>query len=147
MFIAAGAFHVSKVSDLIPEIQGRFPIRVELENLTEENFVEILTKPKNAIIKQYQLLLSTEGVNLKFTEEAIKAIAKAAYITNEQSENIGARRLQTVLEKLLEDISFEASNLDNRDIVIDEAYVNKKINDRYTTKRYIKIYIIEGGYS
>lgn len=127
LFIAAGAFHVSKVSDLIPEIQGRFPIRVELENLTEENFVEILTKPKNAIIKQYQLLLSTEGVNLKFTEEAIKAIAKAAYITNEQSENIGARRLQTVLEKLLEDISFEASNLDNRDIVIDEAYVNKKL--------------------
>lgn len=127
LFIAAGAFHVSKVSDLIPEIQGRFPIRVELENLTEENFVEILTKPKNAIIKQYQLLLGTEGINLKFTEEAIKAVARVAYIANEQSENIGARRLQTVLEKLLEDISFEASDLDDKDIVIDEAYVNKKL--------------------
>lgn len=127
LFIAAGAFHVSKVSDLIPEIQGRFPIRVELESLTEENFVEILTKPKNAIIKQYQLLLGTEGIKLEFTDEAIKAIARFAYIANEQSENIGARRLQTVLEKLLEDISFEASDLDNKDIIVDEAYVNKKL--------------------
>ncbi len=127
LFIAAGAFHVSKVSDLIPEIQGRFPIRVELESLTEENFVEILTKPKNAIIKQYQLLLGTEGIKLEFTDEAIKAIARFAYIANEQSENIGARRLQTVLEKLLEDISFEASDLDNKDIIVDEVYVNEKL--------------------
>ncbi len=127
LFIAAGAFHVSKVGDLIPEIQGRFPIRVELENLTEDNFVEILTKPKNAIIKQYQLLLQTEGINLEFTEEAIKRIAKVAYISNEQSENIGARRLQTVLEKLLEDISYEAPDLDTKDIIIDEAYVNNKL--------------------
>nr|WP_273542374.1 ATP-dependent protease ATPase subunit HslU [Keratinibaculum paraultunense] len=127
LFIAAGAFHVSKVSDLIPEIQGRFPIRVELESLTEENFVEILTKPKNAIIKQYQLLLGTEGIKLEFTDEAIKAIARYAYIANEQSENIGARRLQTVLEKLLEDISFEASDLDDKDIIIDETYVNEKL--------------------
>jgi ATP-dependent HslUV protease ATP-binding subunit HslU len=127
LFIAAGAFHVSKVGDLIPEIQGRFPIRVELENLTEENFVEILTKPKNALIKQYELLLKTEGINLKFTEEAIKAIAKLSYVSNEQSENIGARRLQTVLEKLLEDISYEAPDLENNDIVIDEIYVNNKL--------------------
>ncbi len=127
LFIAAGAFHVSKVGDLIPEIQGRFPIRVELENLTEDNFVEILTKPKNAIIKQYQLLLQTEGINLKFTEEAIKRIAKVSYVSNEQSENIGARRLQTVLEKLLEDISYEAPDLDTKDIIIDETYVNNKL--------------------
>ncbi|MCF6460555.1 ATP-dependent protease ATPase subunit HslU [Clostridium sp. Cult3] len=134
LFIAAGAFHVSKVGDLIPEIQGRFPIRVELENLTEENFVEILTKPKNAIIKQYQLLLGTEGIDLEFTEEAIKAIAKVAYIANEQSENIGARRLQTVLEKLLEDISFEASDLDADKIVVDETYVNEKLMEHIHQK-------------
>lgn len=127
LFIAAGAFHVSKVGDLIPEIQGRLPIRVELENLTEDNFVEILTKPKNAIIRQYQLLLETEGISLKFTEEATKALARIAYVSNEQSENIGARRLQTVLEKLLEDISFEAPYLQTKEIVIDEAYVNSKL--------------------
>ncbi len=148
LFIAAGAFHVSKVSDLIPEIQGRFPIRVELESLTEENFVEILTKPKNAIIKQYQLLLGTEGIKLEFTDEAIKAIARFAYIANEQSENIGARRLQTVLEKLLEDISFEASDLDNKDIIVDEVYVNEKLM-AHIQQRDISKYIlqIKGGYS
>ena len=127
LFIAAGAFHVSKVGDLIPEIQGRLPIRVELENLTEDNFVEILTKPKNAIIRQYQLLLKTEGINLKFTEEAIKAVARIAYVSNEQSENIGARRLQTVLEKLLEDISFEAPYLEAKEVIVDEVYVNSKL--------------------
>lgn len=127
LFIAAGAFHVSKVGDLIPEIQGRLPIRVELENLTEDNFVEILTKPKNAIIRQYQLLLKTEGINLKFTEEAIRALARIAYVSNEQSENIGARRLQTVLEKLLEDISFEAPCLETKEVIVDEAYVNSKL--------------------
>ena len=127
LFIAAGAFHVSKVGDLIPEMQGRFPIRVELENLTEDNFVEILTKPKNAIIKQYQWLLATEDIKLDFTEDAIHAIAKVAYMANEQSENIGARRLQTVLEKLLEDISYEASDLEDKQILIDEEYVNHKL--------------------
>ena len=127
LFIAAGAFHVSKVGDLIPEIQGRFPIRVELESLTQDNFVEILTKPKNAIVKQYQLLLATEGLKLDFTEEAINAIAKVAYISNEQSEDIGARRLHTVLEKLLEDISFEASELKDKEVIIDEDYVNQKL--------------------
>ncbi len=140
LFIAAGAFHVSKVGDLIPEIQGRLPIRVELESLTEDNFVEILTKPKNAIIRQYQLLLETEGISLKFTEEATKALARIAYVSNEQSENIGARRLQTVLEKLLEDISFEAPYLQTKEIVIDEAYVNSKLMSMYTKKTYQNIY-------
>lgn len=127
LFIAAGAFHVSKVEDLIPEFQGRFPVRVELENLTEENFREILTKPKNALIKQYQHLLKTEGIELNFTEGAINLIAKAAFLINEQSENIGARRLNTVLEKLLEEVSFEAPNLDCKEIIIDEEYVNNKL--------------------
>lgn len=130
LFIAAGAFHVSKVSDLIPEIQGRFPIRVELDNLTEENFKEILTKPKNALIKQYQLLLKTEDINLTFTKEAIEEIARFSYISNEQYENIGARRLHTVIEKLLEEISFYAPDLEEKNIIIDAEYVKKKfIND------------------
>lgn len=127
LFMAAGAFHVSKVSDLIPEIQGRFPIRVELDNLTEDNFKEILTKPKNAIIKQYQLLLKTEGIDLSFTESAIEEIAKFAYISNEQQENIGARRLHTVIEKLLEDISFNAPDLKENEIVVDDQYVKRKL--------------------
>lgn len=141
LFIAAGAFHVSKVGDLIPEIQGRFPIRVELENLTEDNFKAILTKPKNALIKQYQYLIKTEGIDLKFTEEAIDAIAKVAFISNEQSENIGARRLQTVLEKLLEDISFQAPDLDTKEIVIDEDYVNNKFI-AYVYQKDISKYIL-----
>lgn len=141
LFIAAGAFHVSKVGDLIPEIQGRFPIRVELESLTEENFKEILTKPKNAITKQYEYLIKTEGINLEFTDEAIDAIAKVAYVSNEQSENIGARRLQTVMEKLLEDISFEAPDLDTNKITIDEAYVNKKLM-AYVHEKDISKYIL-----
>lgn len=127
LFIAAGAFHVSKVSDLIPEIQGRFPIRVELESLTKDNFKQILTQPKNALIRQYQLLLETEGVNLQFTDEAIDEIANYAYIANIQSENIGARRLHTVLEKLLEDISFSASDLTDKNITIDAEYVRKRL--------------------
>lgn len=127
LFIAAGAFHVSKVNDLIPEIQGRFPVRVELKSLTQENFQEILTKPKNALIKQYQLLLATEGINLTFTNDAISEIAKIAYISNEQSENIGARRLQTVMEKLLEDISFNAPDLNEKNIIINSEYVEKKL--------------------
>lgn len=141
LFIAAGAFHVSKVGDLIPEIQGRFPIRVELESLTEENFKEILTKPKNAITKQYKYLIKTEGINLEFTNEAIDAIAKVAFVSNEQSENIGARRLQTVIEKLLEDISFEAPDLDTNEIIIDEAYVNKKLM-AYIHEKDISKYIL-----
>lgn len=141
LFIAAGAFHVSKVGDLIPEIQGRFPIRVELESLTEENFKEILTKPKNAITKQYEYLIKTEGINLEFTQEAIDAIAKVAFVSNEQSENIGARRLQTVMEQLLEDISFEAPDLDTSEIVIDEAYVNKKLM-AYIHEKDISKYIL-----
>lgn len=141
LFIAAGAFHVSKIGDLIPEIQGRFPIRVELENLTEDNFKEILTKPKNALIKQYQYLIKTEDIDLKFTEEAIDAIAKVAFISNEQSENIGARRLQTVLEKLLEDISFQAPDLDTKEIVIDEDYVNNKFI-AYVYQKDISKYIL-----
>ena len=127
LFIAAGAFHVSKVSDLIPEIQGRFPIRVELESLTKDNFKQILTQPKNALTRQYQLLLETEGVNLQFTDEAIDEIANYAYIANVQSENIGARRLYTVLEKLLEDISFSASDLTDKNITIDAEYVRKRL--------------------
>ncbi|HSH36979.1 MAG TPA: ATP-dependent protease ATPase subunit HslU [Schnuerera sp.] len=141
LFVAAGAFHVSKVGDLIPEIQGRFPIRVELENLTEENFKEILTKPKNAITKQYQYLIKTEGINLEFTGEAIDAIAKVAFVSNEQSENIGARRLQTVMEKLLEDISFEAPHLNTNEIIIDEAYVNNKLM-AYIHEKDISKYIL-----
>ncbi|MBW4828673.1 MAG: ATP-dependent protease ATPase subunit HslU [Clostridiaceae bacterium] len=127
LFIAAGAFHVSKISDLIPEIQGRFPIRVELDNLTEENFKEILTKPKNALIKQYELLLGTEGINLKFSEEAISEIAKFAYISNEQYENIGARRLHTVIEKILEDISFNAPDLEEKYVVLNGEYIKTKL--------------------
>lgn len=127
LFIAAGAFHVSKISDLIPEIQGRFPIRVELDNLTEENFKEILTKPKNALIKQYELLLETEGINLKFSEEAISEIAKFAYISNEQYENIGARRLHTVIEKVLEDISFNAPDLEEKDVILNGEYIKTKL--------------------
>ncbi|HLR35747.1 MAG TPA: ATP-dependent protease ATPase subunit HslU [Tissierellales bacterium] len=127
LFIAAGAFHVSKVSDLIPEIQGRFPLRVELDSLTKGNFKEILTKPKNALTKQYQLLMETEGVRVDFTDEALDEIANFAYISNQQSENIGARRLHTVLERLFEDISFNAPDLENKEVVIDENYVKEKL--------------------
>lgn len=141
LFIAAGAFHVSKVEDLIPEIQGRFPIRVELDSLTEENFKEILIKPKNALIKQYQYLMKTEGIDLKFTEEAISMVAKVAYLINEQSENIGARRLHTVMEKLLEDISFQAPSLDTDEIIIDEDYANQRLM-QYVQQKDITKYIL-----
>ena len=112
LFIAAGAFHVSKPSDLIPELQGRFPIRVELESLTVEDFKRILTEPKNALIKQYQAMMETEGVTIEFTDDAIDSIANFAARVNEQTENIGARRLQTIMEKLLEEISFEGPDLE-----------------------------------
>jgi len=131
LFIAAGAFHISKPSDLIPELQGRFPIRVELNSLTKEDFVRILTEPKNALIKQYKALLETEGIELEFTDDAIQAIAEIAFKVNESTENIGARRLHTVMEKLLEDISFEAPELKEKHVVIDREYVYKKLEKVY----------------
>jgi len=129
LFIAAGAFHLSKPSDLIPELQGRFPIRVELKALTKEDFVRILTEPKNALIKQYIALMSTEGVNLEFTEDAIRTIAEIAEEVNEKTENIGARRLHTILERIMEDFSFEAPDLKGQTIVIDEKIVKDKLKD------------------
>lgn len=129
LFIAAGAFHVSKPSDLIPELQGRFPIRVELSPLGEEDFVRILTEPRNALIKQYEALMQTEGVKLIFTDDAVKEIASIAVRVNERTENIGARRLHTVMEKLLDEISFNASDLAQKEIVIDAQYVQEKLAD------------------
>jgi ATP-dependent HslUV protease ATP-binding subunit HslU len=129
LFIGAGAFHETKPSDLIPELQGRFPIRVELEPLKVEDFVRILTQPENALIKQYTMLLATEGINLRFTDSAIYAIAKRAFQLNEELENIGARRLYTVTEKVLEDISFNAPDIGNGEVVIDEKYVEERLSD------------------
>ncbi len=129
LFIAAGAFHMSKPSDLIPELQGRFPIRVELDALGKEEFVRILTEPYNALIKQYIALLFTEDVSIHFTEDSIDEIAGIAAHVNEKTENIGARRLHTVLEKLLEDISFEAPEKKNGELGIDRTYVREKLND------------------
>ncbi len=140
LFIAAGAFHISKPSDLIPELQGRFPIRVELKSLTKEDFIEILTKPKNALILQYKELLKTEGVDLIFTDDAIELIAEYAYVVNSEMENIGARRLHTILEKLLEDISFNAPNLVEKTVTIDRNFVNnalKNIIENKDLSRYI----------
>jgi ATP-dependent HslUV protease ATP-binding subunit HslU len=129
LFIAAGAFHVSKPSDLIPELQGRFPIRVELEALGKEEFVRILTEPRSALVKQYTALMETEGIELVFTEEAIHRIADFATIVNERTENIGARRLHTVMEKLLDEISFEGPDLEEKRVVIDDAYVTRMLAD------------------
>jgi len=129
LFIAAGAFHVTKPSDLIPELQGRLPIRVEMQSLKEEDFVRILTEPKNALIKQYIALLDTEGVKLQFTEDAVQTIAKFATSVNEQTENIGARRLHTILEKVLDELSFEAPDLKKKTVKVDSAYVNKQLAD------------------
>src|SRR5881628_2658290 len=129
LFIAAGAFHVSKPSDLIPELQGRFPIRVELEPLTTEDFVRILTEPKSSLTKQYVALLETEGIKLSFTDDALEAIAKLAAVVNEQTENIGARRLHTIVEKLLDEISFEGPDLKKKTVRIDGAYVEKQLAD------------------
>ena len=127
LFISAGAFHVSKPSDLIPELQGRFPIRVELESLTLEDFKRILTQPKNSLIKQYQALLNTEGINLSFTEDAISTIAEMTVSINQTTENIGARRLHTLLEKLLEEISFLGNELENKEQIIDSEYVRARL--------------------
>jgi ATP-dependent HslUV protease ATP-binding subunit HslU len=129
LFIGAGAFHISKPTDLIPELQGRFPIRVELESLTVENFRQILTIPKNALVVQHKMLLETEGIKVKFTEEAIDEIAHVSFLMNEQSENIGARRLHTVMEKLLEEISFNITEMKDEEIVIDKDYVLGKFLD------------------
>jgi ATP-dependent HslUV protease ATP-binding subunit HslU len=129
LFIAAGAFHVAKPSDLIPELQGRFPIRVELEALSREDFVRILTEPKSALIKQYTALLSTEGVDIRFSEGAIDRIADFATLVNERTENIGARRLHTVMERLLDEVSFEAPDLQDKIVNVDEAYVQQMLAD------------------
>jgi ATP-dependent HslUV protease ATP-binding subunit HslU len=129
LFIAAGAFHVSKPSDLIPELQGRFPIRVELEALGREDFIRILTEPKSALVRQYTALLSTEGIELSFTDGAIERIADIATLVNERTENIGARRLHTVMEKLLDELSFDAPEMGAREVTIDDAYVDRMLSD------------------
>ena len=140
LFIAAGAFHLSKPSDLIPELQGRFPLRVELDSLTAKALYEILTRPKNSLLKQYQELLKTEKVKLVFDDEAIKEIAEIASKANEEMQDIGARRLHTVIENLLEDISFEADEYKNKTFKIDKEMVQDKLKDIVENKdlaRYI----------
>ena len=129
LFIAAGAFHMAKPSDLIPELQGRFPIRVELKSLRKEDFERILTEPQNALLKQYEALLATEGVSLTLQPEAVSRIAELACAVNEQAEDIGARRLHTLLEKVLEDVSFRAPELEDKHVVIDAAYVDQRLSD------------------
>ncbi|MCX7780848.1 MAG: ATP-dependent protease ATPase subunit HslU [Negativicutes bacterium] len=134
LFIAAGAFHISKPSDLIPELQGRFPIRVELSSLSREDFRQILIEPANALLKQYKSLLLTEGIEIQFTEDAIDELAEIACQVNAQTENIGARRLHTILEKLLEDLAFEAPDIPDKDIVIDRTYVKSKLDHIITNQ-------------
>ncbi len=129
LFIAAGAFHVSKPSDLIPELQGRFPIRVEMDTLSEDDFVRILKEPRNALLKQYSSLLATEGIDLAFTDDAVREIAHFAAIVNETTENIGARRLHTIMEALLEEVSFEGSSLPSKKVVIDSEYVQQQLGE------------------
>ena len=129
LFIAAGAFHSAKPSDLIPEFQGRFPIRVELDSLTKNDFIRILTEPNNALVKQYTALLKTEQINLTFLDDAIDEIAEMSALVNQRMENIGARRLQTIMEKFLEDISFDAPDLEDTDITIDAKYIRDKLKD------------------
>jgi ATP-dependent HslUV protease ATP-binding subunit HslU len=127
LFICAGAFHLSKPSDLIPELQGRLPIRVELDSLTESDFVRILTEPKNALVTQYTELMATEGVMLTFTDDSISELAKTAALVNTQMENIGARRLHTIMERLLDELSFEAPYGELRNITIDQAFVKARL--------------------
>ena len=129
LFIASGAFHLAKPSDLIPELQGRLPIRVELKALSTEDFVRILTEPDDSLTEQYKALLATEGVNLEFSEDGIRRIAEVAWQVNERTENIGARRLHTVLERLLEDVSFNAAELDRVTVAIDAAYVDRNLSE------------------
>src|SRR5699024_6624949 len=128
LFIAAGAFHMSKPSDLIPELQGRFPIRVELDKLSVDDFQKILNEPSNALLKQYETLLKTEGKNVVVTDEAINRIAEIAYEVNQETDNIGARRLHTILEKLLEDLSFEAPDINLEEVKITPEYVDQKLD-------------------
>lgn len=141
LFIAAGAFTVSKPQDLIPELQGRFPIRVELDALSDRDFERILVEPKNALVFQYSQLLSTEGVGIEFTQAAIARIAKIAAAANSQTENIGARRLHTVLERLLEDLSFNADTMAGQNILVDEAYVDERFRD-YAERQDLSRYIL-----
>ena len=141
LFIAAGAFHVSKVSDLIPELQGRFPILVELQSLSKADFVEILTTPRNAITVQYATLLKVDGIELKFTDEAIDEIASVAEEMNATSEDIGARRLHTVMEELLEDVSFDADGLSAKEVVVDKKFVEEKLGAEHKSKD-LKKYIL-----
>ena len=129
LFIAAGAFHVAKPADLIPELQGRFPIRVELDPLTREDFVRILTEPQNALIRQYVELLQTEQVTLRFTSDAVEAVAEIGMQVNAATENIGARRLYTIMEKMLEDVSFDAPTMPGKEITVDAAYVQSRLAD------------------
>ncbi|GAA8283705.1 HslU--HslV peptidase ATPase subunit [Helicobacter pylori] len=138
LFIAAGAFHLSKPSDLIPELQGRFPLRVELENLTEEIMYMILTQTKTSIIKQYQALLKVEGVGIAFEDDAIKELAKLSYNANQKSEDIGARRLHTTIEKVLEDISFEAEDYSGQDVTITKELVQSKLEDLVADENLVK---------
>jgi ATP-dependent HslUV protease ATP-binding subunit HslU len=140
LFIAAGAFHLSKPSDLIPELQGRFPLRVELSSLDEEALYRILTEPKNSLIKQYQALLAVEGVTLEFEESALQAIARYSALANEKTEDIGARRLHTVMERILEDLSFDADRRQGETVVIDVEQVESKLEElveNEDTTRYI----------
>jgi len=129
LFIAAGAFHVSKPSDLMPELQGRFPIRVELADLTKDDFVRILREPKNSLTKQTIALLATEGVTIDFADDSIEAMAELAFDVNRRSQNIGARRLYTILEKVLETISFDAPDLDEKRLTITSQYVRERLSD------------------
>ena len=141
LFIAAGAFHISRMEDLIPELQGRFPIRVELDNLTKEDFVRILTEPDNAVLKQYKELLGVDGVSLNFTDEAIDEIARVAFEENENSENLGARRLHAVLESLLKDVLYEADDNVTKEIDVDKAYVEQHLSTNLK-ERNLRRYII-----
>jgi len=127
LFIAAGAFHVSKPADLMPELQGRFPIRVELTDLTREDFLRILTEPKHAITKQYAELLKTEGVNIEYTPDGIEKLADIAFEVNRITQNIGARRLSTIMERVVEEVSYEGPDLQEKRVVIDRAYVEAKL--------------------
>jgi len=129
LFIASGAFHLCKPSDLVPELQGRFPIRVELSALGEEEFYRILTEPQNALIKQYIALMATEGINLDFAEDAIRAMAKIAATVNRKTENIGARRLHTIMERLLEELSFDATDRVDKEFMVTAEYVKKQLQD------------------
>jgi len=129
LFVAAGAFHIAKPSDLIPELQGRFPIRVELDSLSKKEFQQILTEPEHSLIKQYVALLDTEGVTVDFTPDGIEEVAEIAYLVNSQTENIGARRLHTILEKILEDVSFNAPNVNSNNVRVDREYVRKRLTD------------------